>query len=129
MTNSNATFLASHYFFEVRQAPFQQLNDLPFCKQLLLTLAQKAGVSPLESVSTQFHPQGCSVVLLLSESHASIHTWPEQGVALIDLFSCSRDIEIQALTQTLQDAFPQTEVEQHQIFRGKYFSEKFVQKN
>ncbi|MEK7485784.1 MAG: adenosylmethionine decarboxylase [Planctomycetota bacterium] len=131
MNTPVGTFLATHYFFEVRQAPFQLLNDLSFCKQLLLTLAEKAEVSPLESVSTQFYPQGCSVVLLLSESHASIHTWPEQGVALIDLFSCSRSIEIQSFIQTLQDSFPEIEIEldYQQFPRGKYFSKKISRKN
>lgn len=129
MNPSQDAFLATHYFFELRKVPFHQLNDLSFCKQLLLILAEKAGVSPLESVSTQFHPQGCSVVLLLSESHASIHTWPEQGVALIDLFSCAKSINLASVMQTLQDAFPQMELDHQEIPRGKCFSKKFVQKN
>ena len=37
----------------------------------------------------QFEPQGVSIVFLLSESHLSLHTWPENGKISLDLFSCN----------------------------------------
>jgi S-adenosylmethionine decarboxylase proenzyme len=36
-----------------------------------------------------FHPQGFTGVVLLGESHATIHTWPEKHLAAVDFFSCS----------------------------------------
>ena len=36
----------------------------------------------------KFEPQGVTLLALLSESHASIHTWPEIGYAAVDLYTC-----------------------------------------
>jgi S-adenosylmethionine decarboxylase proenzyme len=34
------------------------------------------------------HPQGVSAVSVLTESHMSVHTWPELGYAAFDIFTC-----------------------------------------
>jgi S-adenosylmethionine decarboxylase len=39
-------------------------------------------------MSHQFSPQGVTAICLLSESHISIHTWPEKGEAAVDVFTC-----------------------------------------
>jgi len=38
--------------------------------------------------SHKFEPQGVTVVAMLAESHISIHTWPEKGMAVCDVFTC-----------------------------------------
>jgi S-adenosylmethionine decarboxylase proenzyme len=35
-----------------------------------------------------FSPQGVSGVVIIAESHLSIHTWPEHGYAAVDIFTC-----------------------------------------
>jgi len=42
----------------------------------------------LGEVDHEFHPQGCSFVLLLSESHLSVHTFPEKNHLAFDLYTC-----------------------------------------
>lgn len=98
--------LAVHYFFEICPVETTNLDNPSFCEQVLYALAEAAGVTPLQCVSNKFVPQGCSVVLLLSESHASIHTWPEHQMALIDLFSCQQKTSLSPLLTTLQNFFP-----------------------
>ena len=46
---------------------------------------------------------GVTGVLLLAESHLSIHTWPEHGFAAIDIFLCGR-LRPEAAKETLQHA-------------------------
>lgn len=36
----------------------------------------------------QFKPEGVTAVILLAESHISIHTWPEKNYAALDIFTC-----------------------------------------
>ena len=53
--------------------------------EIALVLA-KANI--LRIIGEQFEPQGVTLLALLSESHASIHTWPELKYAAIDLYTC-----------------------------------------
>ena len=56
---------------------------------LLRDAARGAGATILHSHFHSFGPQqGVTGVLLLAESHISIHTWPEVGFAAIDIFMC-----------------------------------------
>lgn len=45
--------------------------------------------------SKQFEPQGATVLVLLSESHLSIHTYPERGFAAIDCYTCGETVDPQ----------------------------------
>jgi S-adenosylmethionine decarboxylase proenzyme len=42
----------------------------------------------IQTISKKFDPQGVTVVCLLAESHISIHTWPEEGRAAVDVYTC-----------------------------------------
>ncbi len=64
------------------------LDDEFFLRNLLETSAIACGANVLETVSYKFDPHGVTVICLLSESHISIHTWPEKGEAAVDVFTC-----------------------------------------
>ena len=93
--------------FTIRQADATRLDDLAHAEKTVHTLAELAGLHALESVSHQFSPQGVSVSLLLAESHATIHTWPESCGAYLSIATCrplSKDT-IETLRQAIADAF------------------------
>ena len=79
------------------------LVDLYRCKAdlnnetLLLTLvteaAKEAGAHVLQASVHRFSPMGCSVVVILKETHISIHTWPEFGFAALDIFLCGESLD------------------------------------
>lgn len=65
------------------------LKDEDHLKQALAQAAQQAGATILGSHFHTFGGEGgVTGVLLLAESHISIHTWPEYGFAAIDAFIC-----------------------------------------
>jgi S-adenosylmethionine decarboxylase len=64
------------------------LNSCAALEQLLRNAASAAGAHVMGVLKHQFLPQGASVVLLLAESHISIHTWPELGSATVDMYTC-----------------------------------------
>jgi S-adenosylmethionine decarboxylase len=48
-----------------------------------------AGATIVQEVSHAYPGHGLTCVLVLRESHAVLHTWPETGTVNIDIFSCS----------------------------------------
>jgi S-adenosylmethionine decarboxylase len=65
------------------------LRDAAAIDALLRAAAEAAGAHILHGHFHAFGPeQGVTGVLLLAESHISIHTWPEAGFAAIDIFMC-----------------------------------------
>jgi S-adenosylmethionine decarboxylase len=64
------------------------LNDEHYLVRLLEEAAVISGATVLQTVFKKFDPQGATVICLLSESHISIHTWPEEGKAAVDVYTC-----------------------------------------
>jgi S-adenosylmethionine decarboxylase len=80
--------LATHVHLELWGIETALLNDAAGLEQALREAANVARCEVLGSVKHQFHPQGASVILLVAESHLSIHTWPEHGYAAADILTC-----------------------------------------
>lgn len=64
------------------------LDDYEELDRLLQAALNMAGAKILRVFGEKFNPQGVTLLALLAESHASIHTWPELGYAAIDLYTC-----------------------------------------
>lgn len=76
----------------------------------------------IESFSSkQFEPVGVTSIYLLSESHLSIHTWPEHNYLAIDLFSCI-PIEVEAINDYLKKQYDTEDVKVTELMRGKPLS-------
>lgn len=82
------TSLGSHCLLELHGCPAHLLDDHEFIIRVLRDAAEYAGATWLSHTSHKFSPQGVTAVGLLSESHISIHTWPEAGFAAADVFTC-----------------------------------------
>jgi S-adenosylmethionine decarboxylase len=88
------TFMATH------DPPVLYSVDLGGCEALatlsvedivcrFATALERAGATVVQALSHAFPGVGLTSVLILSESHAVLHTWPETGTVNIDIFSCS----------------------------------------
>ena len=77
-----------HVLFTLYRCDVDLLNDRIFIENILCETANHCGSTVLNTVSHQFEPQGVTAVTLLSESHISIHTWPEKAMAVCDIFTC-----------------------------------------
>jgi len=64
------------------------LDDVERLEALMQRAADAAQVGVVQAVSHRFSPQGVTVVLVLEESHMSIHTWPEADYAAVDFYTC-----------------------------------------
>lgn len=80
--------MGKHFLLNLYGCSFSTLDDEVFLKNLLKSSAIASGATVIETISSKFEPQGCTVICLLSESHLSIHTWPENGTAAVDCYTC-----------------------------------------
>jgi len=77
-----------HYLLDVYGVSPRLLDDELFLRDLLENSAIACGAEVLDTTSHKFEPQGVTALCLLSESHISVHTWPEKGEAAFDIFTC-----------------------------------------
>jgi len=77
-----------HILFTLKGCPFGLLDDEAHIRNVLVNAAVLAESTLLGIQSHKFDPQGVTAVALLAESHISIHTWPENGMAVCDVFTC-----------------------------------------
>ena len=82
-----------HCLLNLYGANRSKLNNLDLLLDLLKKSAYETGATYIDSISKKFEPQGVTIVIMLSESHISIHTWPEKGEAMIDIFTCGDGVE------------------------------------
>lgn len=95
------------------------LDDAEQLVRILSDSARCAELSPLASCVHKFLPAGVSAVLIIAESHISIHTWPEEGFAAVDIFSCgAKDKAFKALGFIRQHLAP-SEVQVEVVTRGR----------
>ena len=80
--------MGKHYLLNLYGCSFILLNDEHYLVGLLKKAAVVSGATVLETVFKKFVPQGVTVICLLAESHISIHTWPEEGKAAVDVYTC-----------------------------------------
>lgn len=78
------------------------LRDLTGLRNAMRAAVQQSGATWLEAVEHVFPPDGITMVVLLSESHASIHTYPEYDSCFIDLFTCGRTCQVERFDQVLR---------------------------
>ena len=77
-----------HLILDLYDCDPEILNDYGELQRLLEASLVMAKANILRIVGEKFEPQGVTLLALLAESHASIHTWPEIGYAAIDLYTC-----------------------------------------
>jgi S-adenosylmethionine decarboxylase len=80
--------MGDHYLLNLYGCSFVLLDDEKYLIDLLENAAVASGATVVQTISKKFEPQGCTVLTLLSESHFSIHTWPEKGKAAVDCYTC-----------------------------------------
>lgn len=84
-----------HVAIDAWGVAFERLNDAEWLQTQLVEAAEASGATVLSVQAKQFEPQGATVLVLLSESHLSIHTYPEKGFAAIDCYTCGETVDPQ----------------------------------
>jgi S-adenosylmethionine decarboxylase len=85
--------LGRHLVAELSDCSQEILNDLPRLEIALKEAARLSGAVVVDTVFHRYNPQGISGVVVIAESHLSLHTWPEYGYAAVDCFTCGTSVD------------------------------------
>ena len=77
-----------HYILDFFSVDTKKLNDMAFCKQMIIDACGAAKCQILNIMEHKFEPHGLTIVCILSESHCTIHTWPESNYCALDIYGC-----------------------------------------
>lgn len=78
---------------DIYECNYEKMEDLEYVKDMMKELAKILNTNIRQVAFEKFEPYGISGVLIISESHITIHTWPEYRYAGIDIFTCSKKVE------------------------------------
>jgi len=93
--------LGRHLLIDLQDCNKEALNDLGFLRDAMVSAAIDCGAVVLGESFHRFSPQGVSGVVVIAESHLSIHTWPEYGYAAVDIFTCGTTVNPEKAAEVL----------------------------
>ena len=97
--------LGRHLLLELFDCDLSAINNLEAVKAALVEAAKRAQATIVDVVFHEFNPFGISGVVVIAESHLSIHTWPEYRYAAVDVFSCGEVLQPEIAVNYLVEQF------------------------
>lgn len=97
--------LGIHLLVELRDCNPDILKNLGEVRDSLVTAAKRAKATIIDVSFHEFNPFGISGMVIIAESHLSIHTWPEYGYAAVDIFTCGDTIKPEVAAEYLIKRF------------------------
>ena len=110
--------LGLHVLIEYEKCDSQLIDDSQFVRELMLEAVRLSKATIVTDVFHRFSPQGVSGVIVIAESHVTVHTWPEHGYAAVDVFTCGTTIEHQKIIEHLKQGFRSRNTKSREISRG-----------
>ena len=105
---------------EMTGCPPAALNDPAGLESCFRRCALEGGATLVSSHFHHFSPQGVSGVVVIAESHITVHTWPEHGYAAVDVFTCGHPEIAEKIVSLIIAALHATTVERTSFDRGPH---------
>ena len=96
--------LGEHYICDFSNCNRDILFNPEYAYSLFSQAVRASGLTVVDEGFYKFSPHGFTCFLLLAESHASLHAWPEYGYCAIDLFTCAIGKDLLPLVRDLRAA-------------------------
>jgi S-adenosylmethionine decarboxylase len=85
--------LGTHLLIDLKDCNPEVLDNLEEVQDAMVSAANEAKATIVDVSFHEFNPIGISGMVIIAESHLSIHTWPEYGYAAVDIFTCGEQIK------------------------------------
>jgi S-adenosylmethionine decarboxylase len=102
--------LGKHWIIECYECNPEVINSPERLEEIFLEAAQKAGATIVGSHFHSFEPQGVSGVVVIAESHFSVHSWPEHRYAAVDVFTCGESIDVSRAVEVFRNRLETDEI-------------------
>lgn len=110
--------IGHHYIAEASGCNPGVIGRVEAVERILVRAAEVAGVQVWSISFHRFNPNGVSGVVVISESHMSVHTWPEVGYVALDIFTCGDAAKPEKAVQWALREFGATNVHITEVTRG-----------
>ena len=110
--------LGNHLLIEYYDCNSEVLKNTLLIEKYMIEAAKMAQATIVESVFHTFSPWGVSGVVVIEESHLTIHTWPEYKYAAVDLFTCGNTIKSWVAFKFLEEKLKAERADLTEISRG-----------
>jgi S-adenosylmethionine decarboxylase len=110
--------LGRHILAEFSGCDREILNDLNAIESILTEAARRSRATIVDTVFHRYNPHGLSGVVVIAESHISIHTWPEYGYAAADFFTCGDQVDPWEACRYLQEHLRSSDLKTREVHRG-----------
>lgn len=107
-----------HLLLTLKDCSPELLDDESKLRELTRLAAEATGATMLEICSHRFNPQGVTSLVMLAESHASLHTYPESNVVFWDCFTCGTTCNPELSVAVLVKALKPGSISKQVILRG-----------
>lgn len=118
LTPKPAAYLGRHLLAEFYDCNSNVLNNPALIERLMKEAAEACGATIVQSCFHRFNPHGVSGVVVIAESHLTIHTWPENGYASVDLYTCGEACDPKVAFEYLREHLVSTHTCYTEIHRG-----------
>lgn len=110
--------LGRHYILDIYDCDKERLKSVEEVGGMMREAGEVGKLHVVEESFHQFLPYGVSGVLVLAESHFSIHTWPEYGYASVDLYLCDESTNVDSIFAYLLDVLNTNNYKIQKLERG-----------
>jgi S-adenosylmethionine decarboxylase len=107
-----------HLMMEFYGCDSEKINSRKFLHHAVKTAVKQVGLTNLGSRFHQFDPQGVTGFTLLAQSHISLHTWPEYGYLVLDIFTCGDQKQAELLANHFLERLAPARVNRQVLRKG-----------
>ena len=109
--------LGTHIIAELFNCNAFNINNLKKVEEVLMAAAELSKATIIQPFFHKFSPYGISGVIVIAESHITIHTWPEYGYAAVDVFTCG-NLDYKRALDFIKASFETGKCDLHKVYRG-----------
>jgi S-adenosylmethionine decarboxylase proenzyme len=96
------------------------LNDVEQIEQIMLQATRESKANIISHNFHKFSPHGVSGVVVIAESHVTIHSWPEYNYAAVDIFTCGETIDPWIIQELMKEQLRSETVSSMEMKRGLF---------
>jgi S-adenosylmethionine decarboxylase proenzyme len=112
-------FYGTHYIASYLDCDYNALTNIDLLKKYMELAIINSGATIINSVEKKFDNNGYTIIFLLSESHCSIHTYPEHKSIFTDLFTCGTNCSYEEFEKTITKYLSPKKINKNIVIRNQ----------